>query len=522
MEKKRSLWVALVLLLGLLVSACGAPAAAPSAPAAAEVSEAAAPEGGTLTLSLGEDFTTFHPYFDVSTRYFKPIFFEPPIRISDEGDFEPWLAESWELSDDKMSVTLKLREGIKFHNGREMTADDVIWSFDLARNADLGHHLSDRFQTAESATKIDDTTVQLNYSEPTASILDGLARMYIFPQEALDTIETVPVGTGPFKFEEWIPGDSMTATAFEDYWREGEPKLDKIVIKPLPDAQSRMVNLKAGTIDALVNVPLLEVASLREEPGMVVGKPDPGFSFWAFIMNVNRPPFDDVRVRQAMNYALDRQKLVDSVFYGESDTIVVPYAPTSWAYPEDLADYYSYDPERAKELLAEAGYPDGFSTQMLIRGTNDEHLAQAQVYQQDLAAVGIDVELLPTELPQYWPLLFDSDFAIVSHATGDTTVDPSGLFEGSACCRPFRNFFGITDNDTWFPEYEQVILDARAEPDRDKRAELYHRAVEILLEQGWTIPTAWRQEVYAHTDKVDHFRVDMDTLLWLNETTISE
>jgi ABC-type transport system substrate-binding protein len=132
------------------------------------------------------------------------------------------------------------------------------------------------------------------------------------------------------------------------------------------------------------------------------------------------------------------------------------------------------------------------------------------------------VELLPTELPQYWPLLFDSDFAIVSHATGDTTVDPSGLFEGSACCRPFRNFFGITDNDTWFPEYEQVILDARAEPDRDKRAELYHRAVEILLEQGWTIPTAWRQEVYAHTDKVDHFRVDMDTLLWLNETTISE
>ncbi len=112
--------------------------------------------------------------------------------------------------------------------------------------------------------------------------------------------------------------------------------------------------------------------------------------------------------------------------------------------------------------MAEAGYPDGFSTQMVIRGTSGEHLDQAQVYQQDLAAIGVDLELVPTELPQYWPILFDSDFTIVSHATGDATVDPSGLFEGAACCRPFRNFFGITEDDTWFPEYEQIILEARA------------------------------------------------------------
>ncbi len=143
--------------------------------------EGAPAEGGTLTMSLGEDFTTFHPYFDVNTRYFKPIFFEPPIRISDEGDFEPWLAESWEMSDDKMSVTLNLREGVMFHNGREMTADDVVWAFEQAKDEELGHHLSDRFQTADSATAIDDYTVELKYSEPTASILDGLARLYIYP-----------------------------------------------------------------------------------------------------------------------------------------------------------------------------------------------------------------------------------------------------------------------------------------------------------------------------------------------------
>ena len=522
MQRKHTLWLSLLILLALIVSACAAPDAGPAAPAETGGEAAAPQEGGTLNLSLGEDFTTFHPYFDVNTRYFKPFIFEPPIRISDEGDFEPWLAESWELSDDKMSVTLNLREGVMFHNGREMTADDVVWSAEQAMNEELGHHLSDRFQTATGATAIDDYTVRIDYNEPTASILDGIARLYIYPEEAAETIETVPVGTGPFKFEEWVPGDSMTAVKFEDYWREGEPKLDKIVIKPLPDPQSRLVNLKAGSIDALMDVPLLEKAALEQEPGMIVGQVDPGFSFWAFIMNVNAPPFDDTRVRQAMNYAIDRQKLVDTVFYGESDTIVIPYAPTSWAFPDDLVDYYAYDPEKAKELLAEAGYPDGFSTQMVIRGTSGPHLDQAQVYQQDLAAVGIEVELVPTELPQYWPILYDSDFTIVSHATGDTTVDPSGLFEGAACCRPFRNFFGITEDDTWFPEYEEIILQARAEPDQAKRTELYHRAVEILLEQGWTIPTAWRQEVYAYHDDIENFRVDMEGLIWPNETTISQ
>ena len=199
---------------------------------------------------------------------------------------------------------------------------------------------------------------------------------------------------------------------------------------------------------------------------------------------------------------------------GEATPFIVPYAPTSWAYPDDLDDYYTYDPEKAKELLAEAGYPDGFSTQMLIRGTSGPNLDNAQVFQQDLANIGVEVELLPTELPQYWPKLFDSDFTIVSHDTGDATVDPSGLFEGAACCRPFRNFFGITENQPWFPEYEEVILEARAEQDRSVRKELYHRALEILLEQGWTIPVSWRQPVYAYEDYIQNFRVDMDGLIW--------
>ena len=535
--RRTSLW-SLLLLLVLLAAAC-APAA-PAAPAAESDGEAVATgpqSGGTLNMSLGDDFVTFHPYFDVTNGDFKPQFFEAPIRISDAGDFEPWLAESWDAAEDGLSVTLHLRSGVMFHNGREMTADDVVWAVEHARNTEFGHHLSDRFQTATGAEKVDDTTVRITYSERTASQLDGIARLYIFPQEALENIDTAPVGTGPFKFTEWIPGDSLTIERFEDYWREGYPLLDKIVVKPIPDAQARLVNLRSEAIDLLMNVPLIDKAALSEEEGIVVGAEPPGFSFYAFIMNINAPPFDDILVRQAFNYAINREEIANTAFSGQADPVIIPYPSTSWAYAEDLTTYYTYDPEKAKELLAEAGYPDGFSVKMLIRGTNDAHVDQAQVYQQQLAAIGVQVELVPTELPQYWPQLFAGDFAIVSHATGDTSVDPSGLFEGAACCRPFRNFFGVqytqeelqkdadqrtARTDAWYVEYLDTILQAREETDREIRKELYHRALEIMLEQGWSIPTVWSQSTYAHWDYVNDVRTDLDGTLWLGETWLAE
>ncbi|HXF60474.1 MAG TPA: ABC transporter substrate-binding protein [Caldilineaceae bacterium] len=523
MQRRRMPVLSLLALLVLVMAACTAPAAQPAAPAEGGEAAASGPQpGGTLNLSFGDDFVTFHPFYDVTNADFKPIFFEAPLRISDDGGFEPWLAESVEPAEDGLSVTIRLRQGIKFHNGREVTADDLIWSVDLARNQEIGHHLGDRFQTATGAEKIDDYTVRITYSERTASQLDAIARLYLFPQEAAETIDTVPVGTGPFKFVEWIPGDSVTAERFEDYWQEGLPYLDRVVIKAIPDVQARQVNLQSQAIDLLMYLPLSDKQAMEAEEGIIVGEAPPGFSFYAFIMNINAPPFDDVRVRQAFQYAIDREEIANTAFHGEATPLLIPYPPTSWVYPEDLENYYTHDPERARELLAEAGYPDGFSVEMLIRGTEDAHLDQAQVFQQQLAEIGVQVELLPTELPQYWPLLFESQFQIVSHKTGDATVDPSGLFEAAACCRPFRSFFGIQDRtEDWFIEYRDVINRARESNDQEERAQLYHRALEIWLEQAWTIPTVWEQDVYAYWDYVQGLRTDMDGSLWLHETWLN-
>ena len=511
----RILFVLIVVAFALLAGcATSAPVTTPeSIPPSVEGPQ----RGGVLSLSLGDDFVTLHPYFDVSGNNIKPVFYEAPLRIADNGSFEPWLAERWEVSDDQLTVTLHLRQGVKFHNGRELKATDVVWAVEYARDEELGHHLSDRFQTATGATAVDDYTVDIHYSEVNQSYLDGIARLYIFPQEAAETIDTIPVGTGPFRLVEWVPGESLTADRFEEYWQEGQPSLDRLVFKPLPDPQSRLLNLRTGSIDLLVGVPLADKQLLAQESGIVVGEVPPGFNFYAFLMNVNAPPFDNKLVRQALNYAIDRETIVQTAFHGAANATALPYAPSSWAYAEDLAHFYEYNPEKAKELLAEAGYPDGFETTILIRGADGPYVDMAQVFQQGLAAVGIKAKLLPTELPQYWPQLFDSQFDIVSHGTGDATVDPSGVFEAAACCRPFRNFFGITEDTEWFPEYEQVILAARASSDQVERKALYHRALEILVDQGWTIPVAWAQDIYAYRADVKNVRVDQDGLLWLGK-----
>jgi ABC-type transport system substrate-binding protein len=339
---------------------------------------------------------------------------------------------------------------------------------------------------------------------------------------------------------EWIPGDSLTVERFDDYWRKGFPYLDKIVVKPILNSDTRISNLQSRAIDLLMNVSLAEKATLStrdmRDEGIVVGAEPPGFSFFGFIMNINAPPFDNQLVRQAFNYAIDRQGIVDQAFYGQAISTTLPYPKTSWAYAADLADRYPYSPEKAKELLAAAGYPAGFSIKMLVRGTDGPHLAQAQVYQKQLTAVGIHAQLIPADDDDYWPQLYAGNFSIVSHSTVNQSVDPGGLFEAAACCRPFNSFFGLeytqeelqkppdqrTDrSDTWFAEYRDTINQAREESDRQTRQGLYHQVMQILLDQGWMIPTVWNQTAYAHWNDVHNVRMDPDGNIWLGESWLN-
>lgn len=502
----------------LLVAGCRAFGQAPTPTPDADPS----PTGGTLNLALGEDFITFHPFLEVNHTAHMPLLFEAPIRITRSGRYEPWLAESWQLGDDGLSLTLRLRAGVRFHNGRALSAGDLVWSLNLARDAEAGHHLANRFPTVTGVTALDERTVRIDYRERSGDRLDALARLMLFPREAAEDIATAPVGTGPFRFVEWIPGDRVTLERFPDYWLPGLPYLDRVVIRAIPDGRARAVALRQRTLDLAYDLPLGERAALATREGLVVESTPPGPSFYAFIMNIRVPPFDKLAVRQAFHFALDRAEIVATVFGDQATPATLPLPPTSWAYAADLAEGYPHDPVTAHLLLAQAGYPAGFRVRMLVRETAGPFLEQARVFARQLAAIGVEVELEPAAPERFWPRLYAGDFALVSHKTGDAGADPSALFERAGCCRTTNSFFGVEDrSDDWFIEYRTAIEEARRSADQSERARLYRRALEIWQEQAWTIPTVWDQRVYAHWADLHGVDIDLDGALRLHAARLA-
>lgn len=512
--------IALVVISSLVLAACGA-TPAPGAKATPKPGDIK--KGGTLTLSLGPEFPSFDPYYDVDNLEFKPVLFDSILRISDDGTkYEPWLAESWQEGADGKSLTLKLRQGVKWHNGRTMTADDLLWSLQYAMDTKPGHHRSDYYQTVEKVEKAGADSVKITYKSIDPSKYNALSQTFIFPQEALKDIASKPVGSGPFKLQEWVPGDHLTLVKNPDYWVQGKPYLDKVIVKPMPDQQSRIANLKAGSIDLLMGVPLADVSSVGKTKGLVTFTQPPGSNFFTVMINVTRPPFDKQEVRQAMMYALDRDKIGKTAMHGVGEPALLPYAKTSWAYDESLSKMYKYDINKAKDLLKQAGFPNGVKGSMMIRGIGNVYVDIAQVYQADLAKAGINVELKPTDLAQYFPLLYESNFDMVMHGTGEADLDPSGLFVGAACCRPFRNFMKITENKTWFPTYEKTVYAGRDELDQTKRKAIYKDALTILMQQAWIIPIYWNQQTFAFKDFVKGFRTDSARFIWLTDTFVSK
>jgi peptide/nickel transport system substrate-binding protein len=478
--------------------------------------------GGTLTLSLGPDFTTLDPYYDNENVEFKPQMFDSVLRRAPDGSkYLPWLAESWTDSADGKSLTLKLHSGVKWHNGRALTADDIVWSVQYAMDATIGHARSDDFATADSVAKVDDLTVQINYKSIDPSRYNALASLFVFPKENLNDVATKPIGTGPFKFQEWVSGDHLTIVKNPDYWREGEPYLDKLVVKPLPDDQSRMANLQSGAIDLLMGVPLAQVTSFKSNKAFGTYTEPPGALIYVVMINIKVAPFDNKLVRQAMMYCLNRDSIGKTAMHGVGTPALLPFPPSSWAYDDTLAHQYKYDINKAKDLLKQAGFPNGVKGQMKIRGTTGIYVDIAQAYQADLAKAGIQIDLLPMENAAYFNDLLASNFTMVMHQTGTTDLDPNGVYVQAACCRPFHNFMGITDNKDWFPQYEALVYQARDTVDQAQRKALYKQVLTIFEDEAWIIPIYFSQNTWAFKKELVGFLCDLAPFLWLNQAYLN-
>ena len=344
--------------------------------------------------------------------------FEGLTRIDENGAVQPGLASDWTISDDGLTYTFKLRRGVKFHDGSAMDSADVKFSLDRARAADSTNAQKGLFEAVASVETPDAGTVVVKLSRPEGLFLwnMGWGDAIIVAPESAATNKANPVGTGPFRFVAWKKADSVKLAAWDGYWGAA-PALKSVTFRFVSDPSAQVAGLMAGDIDAIPNVGAPEsLERFKTDPGFEVrvGNTE-GETILA--MNHRRGPLSDVRVRRAISHVIDRQAIIDGAMFGYGTPIGTHFAPHHAAYV-DLTGRYLRDLDKARKMLAEAGYPDGFKAVMKLPPPSYARRG-GEIIAAQLAAVGIEVEIVPVEWAQWLKEVFknehDYDFTIVSH-----------------------------------------------------------------------------------------------------------
>jgi ABC-type transport system substrate-binding protein len=371
--------------------------------------------GGSITITYKDDVATLDPaigYDWQNWSMIKSLFDGLMDYVPGTTELRPGLAESYEISEDGLTYTFKLRPGVTFHNGREMTADDVKYSLDrVTDDATLSpgagfFGMIEGFDAAMSGeaeglsgvTVVDPLTVQIRLSRPDATFLHVMALNFasVVPREAVEEFGPDfgrnPVGTGAFRLAEWTLGQRLVFEKNPDYWRESVPYLDQIVFEVGQEPVVALLRLQNGEVDLVGDgIPPAKFQEVMNDPAQADRVVQGGQLHTGYItLNVTQPPFDDVRVRQAVNMAINKDRIVQ-VINNRAVTANQPLPPSMPGYTEGH-EGYAYDPEGAKALLAEAGFADGFQTELYVMNT-DPNPRIAQAIQQDLAAVGIDASI---------------------------------------------------------------------------------------------------------------------------------
>ena len=415
----------------------------------------------------------------------------------------PRLAESWEVSEDGLTYTFKLREGVTFHDGSAMDAEDVAASIRRVQSEAIASPLASRVTPITNIEVTDPTTVVFTLDAPFAPILSSLASIAIVPAEfetEAEALQQAPVGTGPFKFAEWQPNGFISLDKNADYYIEGKPALDEVVFNFVPEAATRQVGIVSGEYGLLPGIDPATALQLQGQPGVTVQETR-DIAYTLLGMNVSREPFDDPRVRTAINMLLNRQEIIDGALFGMG----VPAGPLSpalvnWAL--DPAEYacYTTDVEGAKALLAEAGVETPLELTMNVLPRQDTRDI-AQVVQQQLAAGGIEVELINQEIGQFVQDWRNSNFDLFISANGGSP-DPDEYF--------YRTFYGGGSTNVFKYEDEEIdawLDEGRTTTDPAARKAIYDNVQRKLACEGPAAHIAYGSLNTAVNDAVSGFEI---------------
>lgn len=544
----RKSWILTTILIiaSLLFTACPAPAAAPggdtaAAPAAGDAAAAPSDTGGTLIVGRGGDSVGLDSGTQTDGESARVISTIVDGLVALEGTSTkpiPWLAESWETADSQ-TWTFKLRQGVKFHDGTPFNAEAVKWNMDRWRDPDNEWRFGRTFEyydiefgtdlAIEEVTVVDEYTVQLKLSAPSGVLLAKLAEHFVFGmnsptavQEQGDKYGTAAgtaVGTGRFKFVEWVPDDHITVERNDEWWG-GAPKLERIIFRSIPDNSARFAELLAGTIHQ-ADLAQTDLPAAAQDANVVIYE-RPALSTGYIAFQQCTEPFDKLEVRQAIAHAVNWAALIPA-FYGDYGQLAGSFQPPAILGHNPDIQPFEYNPDKAKELLAAAGLPDGFETDFwyipVIRGYFPDSKAIGEAIAADLAKVGIKVNLQTEDWGAYledrnlgkfpmWMLGWGSDNGDPDNYIGYHFAHPVGEPKEEDCYA----------ND----ELAQLLIDGRTEADPAMRETIYQKAEEIVHADVPRIPVVWttgttvfRKEVQGYESVV--FR-DWYEHLWVEES----
>ena len=469
--KKRCL--SLLLLAGLLcavLSGCG-----DSSTAETPESRAAA---NTIVVGIAQDLDNSldpHKTVKAGTREVMFNVFEGLMKPTPEGDLTPAIASDYQVSEDRLTYTFTLRDGVKFHNGDTVTAEDVVYSIQrCAAATETGIVPVEAFSNITDIQAPDASTVIITLAQPDNEFLSYMTTA-VLPAD-YDQQDTDPVGTGPFKFVSRAAQDSIVLEKFDEYW--GTPaQLDQVTFKIIENADSLLMSLQSGAIDLCAHLTSTQVAQLGEDFDVAEGTMN---LVQALYLNNAVEPFDNELVRQALCYAIDKQAIIDLAFDGYGSPIGSSMYPAFGKYfDESLTDYYPHDTEKAKELLAQAGYPDGFSMTITVPSNYKPHMDTAQVLVQQLAEVGITAEIQAVE----WESWVSDAYTNRQFQSTVVGVDASNM-TARALLERFtstadNNFINYSNAD-----YDALFAQAQATADDAEQTALYKEMEKNLTEHA--------------------------------------
>ncbi|TYB36221.1 MAG: ABC transporter substrate-binding protein [Flexistipes sinusarabici] len=472
------------------------------------------------TITAVNDFRIVMNIYDGLTRY-----------KDGSLEVEPALAKSWDISKDGTVYTFHLRENITFHDGTPFNASAVKFNFDRMLNKKHPYHdvtgpfpLSFFFSSVEKVTVVDEYTVRFQLKEPYAPFLSNLA----YPTGLIVSPEAVkkygedfgrnPVGTGAYKFVEWESNQRVVVEKNQDYW-DGVPKLKAVIFRPITNSNTRVTEMLSGGLDIMVETPPDSLQIFRKKSGFTVYE-QAGPHLWFLILNMKEGPFTDIRMRHAVNYAINKKAIVENILKG---TATVANSPTpaafAWAHNDNL-EPYPYNPQKAKKLIKEAGYKGAELTFYITEGGSGMLAPKAMgtAIQADLAKIGLDVKIQTFEWNTFLSKVNDglegkADMAEMAWMTNDPDTLPYLALRTDAW--PDKGGFnsGYYSN----PEVDKLLEKARRSTNQQKRAEYYKKMQKIVYEDApWAFIANWKQNAVSRAN-VKNFKLQPSFFLLLHD-----